>query len=308
VENLVVGIESITPNLARIFYNLNWEMNRPPRPAFVKFLVEQIRLGRWQITGDCICILENGKLGNGQHRCEAIIRANITVRNIVAWGITLEAYKVMDNGNKRSMGDNLGLSAAIVSDANLILHLMNGGSNTRAAPQDIEDTVAWWSHASMALSNASSSSAGRGLNNSPVRIGFGLRWATEERATTRDYILEQYGALLSNDATKMSRATATFWRRTTQDPPNSYQQRLDTAAAAFYCSDPQRRDKIPAPHYDFIRLNREVTGWLKMMSDAYVVGPAGDDHPYLWLTTKPETESSPRQLSRAAKIQAEEAK
>jgi hypothetical protein len=110
-----VTLVTLTPDMARELLALNWERNRKSRPGFVKYLAEQILLGRWQLTGDAICILENGKLGNGQHRCEAVVLANMPVQILLLRNVSIEAYKVMDNGNKCSVADNLNLPTPFVS-------------------------------------------------------------------------------------------------------------------------------------------------------------------------------------------------
>lgn len=102
-------VELVTPALAREWLKLNTR-NRPIRQAAVADLAKAIERGEWKVTHQGIGFDENGILVDGQHRLEAIVKANRPVEIMVTWGVPAEAFTVMDTGRKRNMGDVLALN------------------------------------------------------------------------------------------------------------------------------------------------------------------------------------------------------
>ena len=98
----------VTPAMARAWLAHN-EKNRPKNADAIKALASDMAEGRFHYTGDPIRFDVNGNLIDGQHRLEAIILADATVRIAVLRGLPPEAQEFIDIGRSRSIGDRLAM-------------------------------------------------------------------------------------------------------------------------------------------------------------------------------------------------------
>lgn len=270
----------MTPDLAAKLLKANTG-NRRMRRSTVEHLVRQIKAGRWITTGDAITVAASGRLLNGQHRLAAIVEAGVAVTVLLASGLDEEAYLVSDLGARRTVSDVTGLAGPLVADANMMVKLAKG-IGFRVAPQDTRDAADWWSPAYNAVMGAAGDLRRAGMNNTAVRVGFGLRWAVERTPARRAVVLEQYGHMLHARTAQMAVATATLWQRLTKNGAGSKEsERLEAIGFVYYHADPSRSGVAPIVRNQD-ELRAEVSGWAKMMPDAYAAGPARDGHPYLW--------------------------
>jgi hypothetical protein len=83
--NLDTNTETITPEIARK-YLLSNVSNRKLNQSWVKFLVSEIKEGRWQLNGETIIFSDTGELLDGQHRLHAIAISGIAVPSLVTRG------------------------------------------------------------------------------------------------------------------------------------------------------------------------------------------------------------------------------
>lgn len=104
--NATVAIETITPSIAAALLENRFEGQRTVRMGHVQRLAATIRSGGWKVTGDAITLIK-GKLGNGQHRCEAIALAGIACPALVLRTIEESLFDVMDSGISRTVADAL---------------------------------------------------------------------------------------------------------------------------------------------------------------------------------------------------------
>jgi len=75
----------------------------------VERLARDIREGRWQLNAQPILIDSEGHLGDGQHRCQAVLQAEMTVPVVVTFGIAPTAFATLDSGRSRTPADLLSL-------------------------------------------------------------------------------------------------------------------------------------------------------------------------------------------------------
>lgn len=101
-------IETITPKLAAKYLEAN-KGNRPMTRATARNYAEEIRLGQWLFNGEAIKFDSNGVLVDGQHRLLAVTLAERSIDTLVVRGLDPEAFKTLDTGRQRSMGDALAL-------------------------------------------------------------------------------------------------------------------------------------------------------------------------------------------------------
>ena len=290
IQNII-----LTPAKARELLAINTEeRQRYKRQAFVEFLAEEIRNDRWTITNDAITVLENGKLGNGQHRCGAVVEANLPVRVFLAENMPMESFANTDQGIKRSQYDNLGLQRELVFDVKLIaakLGLMVGG---RIPNQTILDIRAWYEPMFDTFRRVADKHFKAKGNNASTRIGFGLRWAIGRTHEQRKYTLEQYRAFITANPEQMSKCVGAAWRRTVLDKKEFHTQdrqgRFALLNFIFYIGALERRTREPLIRTPKL-LDSEVTQWLRMCPDAFMAGPTQDrhEHPYVF-TDQPTIE------------------
>lgn len=97
-------IEVITPAKAAEYLKHN-KHNRPVNQKQVEFLAKQMQQGKWKLNGEGISFLANGELGDGQHRLEAIIMADVPVQIVVTRGADDDSFPTYDSGRNRSASD-----------------------------------------------------------------------------------------------------------------------------------------------------------------------------------------------------------
>ena len=102
----IANVLRITPDDARKLLNANTN-NRNIRESRVEQHVGTIERGEWRLTGDAICIAEDGRILNGQHRLEALVRTNKPLLFTVLRNCPEESFDVMDQGTPRTNVDVL---------------------------------------------------------------------------------------------------------------------------------------------------------------------------------------------------------
>jgi hypothetical protein len=99
-------IIKVTPELATEWLSDRWGEQRSIRQAHVSRLAADMEAGRFKVSPDAILRVK-GKLANGQHRLEAILRSGKAQQFLVMESNDEELYKVIDAGLRRTVGDGL---------------------------------------------------------------------------------------------------------------------------------------------------------------------------------------------------------
>ena len=103
------SIVLVTPAMAERWLSANTN-NRTPRLGRVAKYREDMEFGRWQFAGDPIRFDINGTLLDGQHRLMALAEAQVEgIPFLVIRGLPVESQGVMDQGAKRTAGDQLAM-------------------------------------------------------------------------------------------------------------------------------------------------------------------------------------------------------
>lgn len=97
---------NITPALAEVMLEHN-SGNRSLRAKMVDKYRRALREGRWLLTHQGIAFDRDGVLRDGQHRLTAIAEEGRSAQMLVSFGLSPEAFCVMDTGAKRTAGDVL---------------------------------------------------------------------------------------------------------------------------------------------------------------------------------------------------------
>lgn len=140
-------IETITPELAREWLATTTR-NRPVSALAVGQYQRDLEAGNWQFTGDPIRFDTGGHLIDGQHRLHAVAAQpdGFEMQSVVIRGLEPESQMVMDQGRRRTPGQQLALlgvkhSNNVASVAKLDL-LWSGGLLFRDTNLQKQITVA----------------------------------------------------------------------------------------------------------------------------------------------------------------------
>lgn len=103
-----IEIETITPTKAKKMLELN-TCNRKVRSGRVNEYANEMSAGRWMQTGQGIIFLDDGTLGDGQHRLLAIVQSGVSVKMPIVRGVQPQAMAGIDAGAKRTVADHMHL-------------------------------------------------------------------------------------------------------------------------------------------------------------------------------------------------------
>lgn len=91
----------LTPGLANVLLQKNPE-NRHLTSAKIRHFANDMRRGAWPLNGETIIISKEGLLNDGQHRCAALIEANVTIPATFFFGADRDTRKTVDLGAART--------------------------------------------------------------------------------------------------------------------------------------------------------------------------------------------------------------
>ncbi|TFB18106.1 hypothetical protein E3V93_16530 [Microbacterium sp. 3H14] len=97
----------VTPEMAVGWLALNIDRNRNMRKSRINGYMRDIQSDSWVVTGEAIKFDAEGRLIEGQNRCQAIVAAGKGGWVVVARGTNEEALVVLDSGSARNTGDML---------------------------------------------------------------------------------------------------------------------------------------------------------------------------------------------------------
>lgn len=97
----------VTPEVASKWLESRSEDQRRVSDIHVTFLAREIEEGRWELNGDAIRFDDSGRLVDGQHRLEAVVRANKGIKTLVVRNLSHTAMAVIDTGKRRNISDFL---------------------------------------------------------------------------------------------------------------------------------------------------------------------------------------------------------
>lgn len=108
-KDVLVQTVDLTPALARVLLSRN-DGNRRISDALVTSYARDISTGGWTFNGEPIILSLDGKLNDGQHRCEAVVAADKPIKTILVIGVDRETRTTLDQGRVRSAGDFLAMN------------------------------------------------------------------------------------------------------------------------------------------------------------------------------------------------------
>jgi hypothetical protein len=130
-------VQLVTPEMAKVYLSKNTD-NRNKRGWWVSGLASMIKRGEWIPTHQGVAFAESGKLIDGQHRLEAVVEADIPVEMLVVTGVRDDAYKVLDNGIKRTLSDLTGVAPKTAEICRVLSRLIYSGNSNTSAEQCLQ--------------------------------------------------------------------------------------------------------------------------------------------------------------------------
>lgn len=107
--DVTVRIMRVTPELAAEMLKKN-SNNRKLVRRHVELLVDVLDRREWYMNGETIVLSYDDVLLNGQHRLTAIVESGVSADCMVVYGIDPEAFKTIDGGRVRKVGDVLAMA------------------------------------------------------------------------------------------------------------------------------------------------------------------------------------------------------
>lgn len=103
----------LTPALAALLLERN-ESNRPvtfgSSTRSVAVYAAAMRRGEWKLNGEALIVSRCGVLNDGQHRCHAVLEANVAVQVQITFGVDRDTRHTVDQGIARTPGHILAMS------------------------------------------------------------------------------------------------------------------------------------------------------------------------------------------------------
>jgi len=128
---------TVTPEMAKMYLEKNTD-NRNKRGWWVSSIANMIKRGEWIPTHQGVAFSKSGKLIDGQHRLEAIVEANVPVQMMVTTGVNDDAYKVLDNGIKRTLADLTNITPKTAELCRVLARLAYNSNFNTSAEQCLE--------------------------------------------------------------------------------------------------------------------------------------------------------------------------
>lgn len=105
---ITTEIIKLTPEIAKELLSKNSD-NRPLSRSTVAKYTQAIKRGEWELNGEPIIIFSNGNIASGQHRCHAVINANLPIETLIVRNVDHNTFSSIDTGKSRNGSDVLAI-------------------------------------------------------------------------------------------------------------------------------------------------------------------------------------------------------
>lgn len=239
-HGLTVRILLIGPDEARALLAANQD-NRPLRPGRVRFYAKVMRQGGWYLTHQGIAFSKSGQGLDLQHRLTAIIRANITVMMMVTEGLNDEAFKAIDQHERRTMADALREDRSLVDLARFFILARGGNMQSNPSVLEVGEVCGVIEDLYNDLRNACATKR-KVYSATPVRAAAILTMHEHPRVATT--IAQRYRALVLDHTESWTRVMHAFGKQERSGTLGSsgFLTRLDLFARALVMFAPDKED------------------------------------------------------------------
>lgn len=211
--------------------------NRKLSPKHIDYIVNEIKMGRWNLTHQGIAFAEDGRLLDGQHRLAAIEKSGIAVKMMVTTGVEVGHFAIVDRGMPRNMEAITGIPSFYSQCYILMLQLFNGNTS-KPSPDDVWRLHKYLHNYGEELQNASNSAI-RYYSSAPVRTAAIV--AMQDKRNNKEYVLTTYRNLVLQNLKAVSPAALALIKSYNRDPRHNlsggYNIRMVTYARARFVFD-----------------------------------------------------------------------
>lgn len=207
----------LTPQIAQVLLEHN-PHNRNMSKHRSKTMSETIQEGRWKANGSTITITDSSTLGDGQHRCDAVLTTGVSIPTIFVYGVAddVDVLATIDQPRVRTVHDIIKLSRVdnppdgpVVVVTNMMMSMIEGVEfKFTDRPQRAEfaisyaEQVAPWAIWAQQISRESSTIVGnRGRGGGLRSIGStalaGLAWHMVDQGADPDTVQEFYQGVVN---------------------------------------------------------------------------------------------------------------
>lgn len=228
----------ITPEMAIDYLELN-KVNRKLRMNKVRLYSDDMKNGKWRITHQGIAFNEDGFLIDGQHRLNAIIHSEVSVKMIVARDVKAKNYKSLeiDVGLKRDYSQSYSKDQKVSQPVQFITKLIFGNNVSYSRIDEYYDVFGPYSEILI-------NSCGRWVrtfSTAPIKAGAVLQLV---KTDIDKYILDQYKTLVLQDYINMSIKISAFTKLV--NAANSAKREIsrnEVFVRAYDAFNPKKKDE-----------------------------------------------------------------
>lgn len=105
-DKITTIVDELTPARARVLLERN-ESNRKVREMTVSAYSRDMTNRSWDMNGEPFIIAKDGSMNDGQHRCLAVIKADVSIPAVFVVGVERETRNTLDQGVVRRLADYL---------------------------------------------------------------------------------------------------------------------------------------------------------------------------------------------------------
>lgn len=105
-QKVTARFVNVTPAMAAAWRERN-HTNRNFRILIAQGYADEMRAGRWRLSGDALQFNREGELINGQHRLWAVVESGVTCQFLVMENLDDETAAITDGGTPRQASDTL---------------------------------------------------------------------------------------------------------------------------------------------------------------------------------------------------------
>lgn len=111
-NGVTTQVVDLTPELATVLLERN-PKNRKISQTTVENFARDIEHAKWRLNGEPIIVSDDGQLNDGQHRCSAVIVAEMPITTTLVIGVHRDSRTTLDQGRARTVGDYLSMDGHI---------------------------------------------------------------------------------------------------------------------------------------------------------------------------------------------------
>jgi hypothetical protein len=136
-------MREFTPDFAAELIKNTPKLQRNVSQSIVSRYAADMLAGRWRTTGDPIRLTPSLELLDGQHRCHAVVKADVVLRDVVLEILHDErAFEAIDQGKSRNLRDIVKMSGGIAPEPTVMAAIIFEHLNFVPKPLSMPEKLA----------------------------------------------------------------------------------------------------------------------------------------------------------------------